>query len=80
MYHVKNKVVKHYGEVIAIREYSKKNKWTSLKTSVGNSNEPLTDEMLTDFIEKYEPDEVNLIIKDKKGDIHHIDFPISDLE
>lgn len=80
MYHVKTKTTKHYGEVIAIREYLKGNKWTTLKKSIGNSAEPITDEMLTDFIEKNSPDEVNLIIKDKKGEIHHIDFPISDLE
>lgn len=80
MYHVKTKTTKVYGEVIAVREYMKNNKWTSLKKSIGNSNEPITDESLTEFIEKVQPEEVNLIIRDKKGEIHHVDFPITDLE
>ena len=80
MYHVKNSTTKHYGNVIAIREYSKNDKWTTLKKPIGNSEEPLTDEMLTEFIKKYSPDEVNLILKDKKGEIHHVDFSISSLE
>lgn len=80
MYHIKTNSTKHYGEVIAVREYMKNGKWTSLKKSIGSTNEPITDEMLTEFIEKNKPEEVNLIIKDKRGDIHHIDFPITDLE
>ena len=80
MYHIKTSTTKHYGEVIAVREYMKNGKWTSLKKSVGSTKEPITGEMLTEFIEKINPEEVNLIVKDKKGEIHHIDFPITSLE
>lgn len=45
----------------------------------GNSTVLITDEQLNDFIEKYKPDEVNLSIKDKRGDLRHIDFTINDL-
>lgn len=79
MYKVKCQTTKNYGSVIGIGEYCVNDKWKKLKNSVGNSKEPLTDEQLTEFIEKYNPVEVNLIIKDKKGDIHHVDFPIDSL-
>lgn len=79
MYKVKCQTTSNYGSVIGINEYCIDNKWKKLKTAVGNSKEPLTDEMLTEFIEKYKPVEVNLIIKDKKGEIHHVDFPIDSL-
>lgn len=80
MYKVKNRETKNYGTVIGIGEYCVNNKWKKLKNTVGNSKEPLTDEMLTDFIEKNNPVEINLIIQDKHGNIHRVDFPIEDLE
>ena len=52
MYKVKCQTTEHYGKVICINEYCVDNKWKRLKTVVGNSSEPLTDEMLTAFIEK----------------------------
>ena len=79
MYKVKCQTTEHYGKVICINEYCVDNKWKRLKTVVGNSSEPLTDEMLTTFIEKYKPTEVNLTVKDRKGEIHHVDFPIDSL-
>lgn len=79
MYKVKCQLTNHYGSVISINEYCIGNKWKKLKQTIGNSKEPLTDEMLTEFIEKYKPVEVNLAIKDRKGEIHHVDFPIDSL-
>lgn len=79
MYKVKCKTTKVYGSVICIGEYCINNKWRKLKVSIGNSKEPITDEQLNDFIEKYKPDEINLTIKDKRGDLRHIDFTINDL-
>lgn len=78
-YRVKNKHSKYYGEVIAIVEYCKKGKWTKLKKSVGSSAEPLTDEMLNKFIEENSPEEINLAIKNKRGEMHHVDFALEDL-
>ena len=77
-YKVKNKHSKNYGEVICIKEYCKNNKWTKLKKPVGTSAAPLTDDMLTEFIESNRPDELNLMVKDKKGEIHYVDFAVSD--
>ena len=79
MYKVKCQTTMHYGSVISINEYCIGNKWKKLKQMIGNSKEPLTDEMLTEFIEKYKPVEVNLAIKGRKGEIHHVDFPIDSL-
>ena len=79
MYKVKCQTTMHYGSVISINEYCIDNTWKKLKQTIGNSKEPLTDEMLTEFIEKYKPVEVNLAIKDRKGEIHHVDFPIDSL-
>ena len=79
MYKVNGESTKHYGTVIGIREYCKNNKWTSLKKPIGTSANKLTNEELTEFIESKKPDEINLIIQDKKGEIHHVDFPIESL-
>lgn len=79
MYTVNNKTTKCYGSVIGIREYCINNKWKTLRNSIGNSKEPLTDEALTEFILKYKPVEINLILRDKRGEIHYVDFPIEDL-
>jgi len=79
MYKVKCQTTSHYGTVIGIDEYCVNNKWKKLKNTVGNSKEPLTDELLTEFIEKYNPEEINLIIRDRKGEIHHVDFTVESL-
>ena len=79
MYKIRKDAVKHYGKVIGIREYCIGTKWKTLKNTIGNSKEPLTDEDLNDFILKYKPDEINLILQDRKGEMHYVDFPTEDL-
>lgn len=79
MYHVKNDSTKYYGTVIGIYEYSKNNKWLKPKKTIGNPTNKLTDEMLTEFIEKYKPEEINLIFEGRNGDLRYVDFPIESL-
>ena len=80
MYHVATKDTKLYGTVIGINEYLKNNKWIKPKgVTIGTESKKLTDEMLNDFIDKYKPEEINFIMKDKKGEFHFVDFTLEDL-
>ena len=72
--------IKKTGQVIGIIEYSIEDKWLRPKKKVGTYKEPLTDEMLNAFIEEYLPDEICLLIKDKKDNERRIDFALSDFE
>ena len=65
--------VRRTGKVIGIIEYSIDDKWLRPK-------KPLTDEMLNAFIEEYLPEEICLLIKDKKDNERRIDCPLSDFE
>ena len=79
MYHVKTNDTKPYGAVIGIFEYCKNNKWIKPKRTIGTTANHLTDEMLTEFIEKYKPEEINLMFEDKRGGFRYVDFPIESL-
>ena len=72
--------IKKTGKVIGIIEYSIEDKWLRPKKKVGTYKEPLTDEMLNAFIEEYLPEEICLLIKDKKDNERRIDFALADLE
>ena len=72
--------IKKTGQVIGIIEYSIEDKWLRPKKKVGTYKEPLTDEMLNTFIEEYFPEEICLLIKDKKDNERRIDFALSDFE
>ena len=72
--------IKKTGKVIGIIEYSIEDKWLRPKKKVGTYKEPLTDEMLNTFIEEYFPEEICLLIKDKKDNERRIDFALSDFE
>ena len=72
--------IKKTGKVIGIIEYSIEDKWLRPKKKVGTYKEPLTDEMLNTFIEEYFPEEICLLIKDKKDNERRIDFALADLE
>ena len=72
--------VRRTGKVIGILEYSIDDKWLRPKKKVGTYKEPLTDEMLNTFIEEYFPEEICLLIKDKKDNERRIDFALADLE
>ena len=72
--------IKKTGQVIGIIEYSIEDKWLRPKKKVGTYKEPLTDEMLNAFIEEYLPEEICLLIKDKKDNERRIDFALSDFE
>ena len=72
--------IKKTGQVIGIIEYSIEDKWLRPKKKVGTYKEPLTDEMLNAFIEEYLPEEICLLIKDKKDNERRIDFALTDLE
>ena len=72
--------IKKTGQVIGIIEYSIEDKWLHPKKKVGTYKEPLTDEMLNTFIEEYFPEEICLLIKDKKDNERRIDFALADLE
>ena len=71
--------IKKTGQVIGIIEYSIEDKWLRPKKKVGTYKEPLTDEMLNTFIEEYFPEEICLLIKDKKDNERRIDFALADL-
>ena len=79
-YSLKNSSFNKRYKFICIREYlsSKTNKWTKLKKSIGTFSEPITYEMLNDFIEKEDPVELNFECLDKKNESHFIDFTLSD--
>lgn len=77
-YKVKNSHTKKFGEPISIVEYFKNEKWTKLKKHVGRSSKHLNDEMLCEFISKHSPEEICLLILDKKGETHLVDFSIQD--
>ena len=79
MYHVATRATKAYGTVIGIKEYLKDDKWIKPKTTVGNPSNKLNDEMLNAFIDKYKPEEINLIIEDKRGELHYVDFVLENL-
>lgn len=72
--------IKKTGQVIGIIEYSIEDKWLHPKKKVGTYKEPLTDEMLNAFIDEYLPEEICLLIKDKKDNERRIDFALSDFE
>lgn len=72
--------IKKTGQVIGIIEYSIEDKWLRPKKKVGTYKEPLTDEMLNAFVEEYLPEEICLLIKDKKDNERRIDFALTDLE
>ena len=72
--------IKKTGQVIGIIEYSIEDKWLRPKKKVGTYKEPLTDEMLNTFSEEYFPEEICLLIKDKKDNERRIDFALADLE
>ena len=72
--------IKKTGQVIGIIEYSIEDKWLRPKKKVGTYKEPLTDGMLNAFIEEYLPEEICLLIKDKKDNERRIDFALSDFE
>ena len=72
--------IKKTGKVIGIIEYSIEDKWLRPKKKVGTYKEPLTDEMLNAFIDEYLPEEICLLIKDKKDNERRIDFALSDFE
>ena len=72
--------IKKIGKVIGILEYSVEDKWLRPKKKVGSYKEPLTDEMLNEFIEKYLPEEICLLINDNKDNERRIDFSLTDLE
>ena len=72
--------IKKTGQVIGIIEYSIEDKWLRPKKKVGTYKEPLTDEMLNAFIDEYLPEEICLLIKDKKDNERRIDFALSDFE
>ena len=72
--------IKKTGQVIGIIEYSIEDKWLRPKKKVGTYKEPLTDEMLNAFVEEYLPEEICLLIKDKKDNERRIDFALSDFE
>ena len=72
--------IKKTGQVIGIIEYSIEDKWLHPKNKVGTYKEPLTDEMLNAFIDEYLPEEICLLIKDKKDNERRIDFALSDFE
>ena len=73
-------LIKNTGQAIGILEYSIENKWLRPKKKVGSYKEPLTDEMLNEFIEKYLPEEICLLINDNKDNERRIDFSLTDLE
>ena len=73
-------LIKNTGQAIGILEYSIENKWIRPKKKVGSYKEPLTDEMLNEFIEKYLPEEICLLINDNKDNERRIDFSLTDLE
>lgn len=81
MYTINKTIFKHAGKVIGIFEYlDKKNKWIKPKHTFGNETELLNDESLNDFIEQYSPEEICLLVKDRKNELHQIDFALSDFE
>lgn len=82
MYTVNQNYLKHTGKVIGIFEYldKKKNKWLKPKISIGTEDTPITDEVLTNFIDEYSPEEVCFLVKDRTGEYHHIDFPSDELK
>ena len=73
-------LIKNTGQAIGILEYSIENKWLRPKNKVGSYKDPLTDEMLNEFIEKYLPEEICLLINDNKDNERRIDFSLTDLE
>ena len=73
-------LIKNTGQAIGILEYSIENKWLRPKKKVGSYKEPLTDEMLNEFIEKYLPEEICLLMNDNKDNERRIDFSLTDLE
>ena len=72
--------IKKIGKVIGILEYSVEDKWLRPKKKIGTYEDPLTDEMLNEFIEEYLPEDLCLLIKDKKGNERRIDFSLTDIE
>lgn len=72
--------IKKTGQVIGILEYSIDDKWYRPKKKIGTYQNPLTDEDLNNFIEDICPDEICLLIKDKKETERRIDFALADLE
>lgn len=83
MYTTKAKAIKNIGRLIGIHEYIenfKGAKWKVPKEPVGTSDAPITDEQLNEFIKSHNVFELCLKIKDKRGEMRHIDFSLSDLE
>ena len=72
--------IKKIGKVIGILEYSVEDKWLRPKKKIGTYEDPLTDEMLNEFIEEYLPEDLCLLIKDKKCNERRIDFSLTDIE
>lgn len=72
--------IKRTGKAISIVEYSVNDKWYKPKHKIGTEKLPITDETLTEFIEQFCPEEICLLIIDKKGEHRPIDFPIEDFE
>ena len=73
-------LIKNTGQAIGILEYSIENKWLRPKNKVGSYKDPLTDEMLNEFIEKQLLEEICLLINDNKDNERRIDFSLTDLE
>ena len=73
-------LIKNTGQAIGILEYSVEDKWLRPKKKIGTYEDPLTDEMLNEFIEKYLPEEICLLINDNKDNERRIDFSLTDLE
>lgn len=82
-YAVNTKAVKNIGKVIGVHEYIENlpnAKWKKPKQVVGTTAEPITDSQLTEFIDTHNVFEICLSIKDKKGEMRHIDFSLEDLK
>lgn len=82
MYTLKTGYFTRAGKVFGIYEYlnGKTNKWVKPKTSVGTEKEPMNDKILNEFIEKYVPEEICFLLRDKRGELRHIDVTLLDLE
>ena len=59
---------------------NKDKKCIKLKNPIGNQNEPITDEQLTEFINETGATELNISLIDNSGSIRNVDFCISELE
>ena len=83
MYYTLNQsYFRRVGKVIGIHEYFdvKKNDWIKPETPVGTEEDPITDDTLSEFIEKYSPEEICFKLIDRKGDERHVDFVTTELE